>query len=57
VFIYPGCPMPPIATNWYKHHYPHVDGWKTPYVARIKVFHDLVGNDIATQETIDLDSL
>lgn len=42
VFMYPGSPMPPIASNWFKHCNPCAQGWETPYKIHIKAFRDLM---------------
>ena len=52
----PGCPILPVATNWYRHHHSCAVGWEAPYVTPIKMFRDLIGNNVAMQETVDLDS-
>ncbi|XXG76788.1 hypothetical protein AAC387_Pa08g1072 [Persea americana] len=55
VFMTPGAPMPPIATNWLRHHHPIVDGWQLSYAARIEQFRANIGNDVAMQESVNLD--
>ncbi|KAH7546212.1 hypothetical protein FEM48_Zijuj01G0176600 [Ziziphus jujuba var. spinosa] len=57
LFMISGCPMPPVVDKWFKHRLICTQGWKTPYALQIKAFKDLISNDMATQETIDLDNL
>ena len=52
----PGCPMPPAVDKWFKHHQICAQGWETLYALQIKAFNNLISDDVATQETIDLDS-
>ena len=56
VFMKPEAPMPPIATNWHRHHYPDTDRWQVPYAKSIEKFRELIGNSVATQESVNLDS-
>lgn len=51
-----GAPMPPVANSWSKSCYPCAEGWATPYAAYINMFRGLVSNDVATQDTMHLDS-
>ncbi|KAK3185165.1 hypothetical protein Dsin_032451 [Dipteronia sinensis] len=44
VFMYPGSPMPPIASNWFKHCNPSAQGWETPYKTHIRAFKDLMAD-------------
>ncbi|XP_060960635.1 uncharacterized protein LOC133031210 [Cannabis sativa] len=56
VFMQNNSPIPPVATNWVRYHYSCAEGWQTPYEVRMRVFRDLVGKEVATQETINLDT-
>ncbi|XXG82503.1 hypothetical protein AAC387_Pa10g0435 [Persea americana] len=56
VFMKPEAPMPPIATNWHRQHHPDADGWQLPYPKSIEQFKELIGNSVATQESVNLDS-
>ena len=56
VFMKPEAPMPPIATNWHRHHHPDADGWQLPFAKSIEKFRELIGNSVATQEAVNLDS-
>uniref|UniRef100_A0A803PB10 OTU domain-containing protein n=1 Tax=Cannabis sativa TaxID=3483 RepID=A0A803PB10_CANSA len=56
VFMQNDSPIPPAATNWVRYRYSCAEEWKTPYEARMRAFRDLVGKEIATQETINLDT-
>ncbi|KAJ0009922.1 hypothetical protein Pint_33440 [Pistacia integerrima] len=42
VLMHPGSPMPPIASDWFKHRNPCAQGWEAPYKAHIRVFKALV---------------
>ncbi|KAK3206077.1 hypothetical protein Dsin_020123 [Dipteronia sinensis] len=55
VFMCPGSPMPPIASNCLKYCYPCAEGWATSYTTNISVFRNLV-SDGAKHRTITLDS-
>ena len=55
VFLLPGHPVPPIATNWHRYHIPCAEGWDTAYNHRIQHFQDIVGSDVVTRETIELE--
>ncbi|XP_057488525.1 protein FAR1-RELATED SEQUENCE 2-like [Actinidia eriantha] len=55
VFLLPGHPVPPIAANWHRHHIPCAEGWDTAYNHRIQHFQDIVGSDVVTRETIELE--
>ncbi|KAG5547693.1 hypothetical protein RHGRI_013403 [Rhododendron griersonianum] len=48
-------PIPPIARNWYIHHYSFADGWDTQYSKKIEEFKNIVGKDVATTDIIELD--
>ncbi|XP_058216748.1 uncharacterized protein LOC131327616 [Rhododendron vialii] len=54
VHLRPNSPIPPIARNWYIHHYSFADGWDTQYCDKIKEFKN-IGNDVATTDIIELD--
>ena len=56
VFMTPGALMPPIATNWYRHHHPNADGWQLPYAQSIEQFKELIGTSVATTKSVNLDS-
>ncbi|XP_060969793.1 protein FAR1-RELATED SEQUENCE 6-like [Cannabis sativa] len=56
VFMQHNSPIPPVATNWVRYLYSCAEGWQTPYEVRMRVFRDLVGKEVATQETINLDT-
>ena len=53
--MFPGSPMPPIASNWFKYRYPCTEGWATPYTTNISAFRNLVSEG-AKHRTITLDS-
>ncbi|GMP61920.1 hypothetical protein CsSME_00024205 [Camellia sinensis var. sinensis] len=53
VFMLPGHPVPPIATNWCKFHHSCAAGWDTTYSRRIEHFKEVVHSGIATRETFD----
>ncbi|XP_057496891.1 uncharacterized protein LOC130781651 isoform X1 [Actinidia eriantha] len=55
VFLLPGHPVPPIATNWHRYHIPCAKGWDTAYNHRIQHFQDIVGSDVVTRETVELE--
>ncbi|XXG85435.1 hypothetical protein AAC387_Pa11g0511 [Persea americana] len=55
VFLVQGHPIPPIATNWIRHHHPSADGWDIVYQSRIQHFREIISPSIATYETIDLE--
>ncbi|KAM7489734.1 hypothetical protein LguiB_027218 [Lonicera macranthoides] len=44
-------PVPAIAVTWSENRDPCIEGWQTPYKDRIKIFKDLVGQDVATRES------
>ncbi|XP_060969857.1 uncharacterized protein LOC133037065 [Cannabis sativa] len=56
VFMQNDSPTPPAATNWVRYHYSCAEGWQTPYEGLVRAFRDLVGKEIATQETTNLDT-
>ncbi|KAJ4715725.1 Ethylene-responsive transcription factor [Melia azedarach] len=56
VFLLPGHPVPPIATNWYNFCHSCAKGWENVYISRIERFKNIIGNDVATNEIIDTDS-
>ncbi|XP_028096200.1 uncharacterized protein LOC114296106 [Camellia sinensis] len=53
VFMLPGHPVPPIATNWCKFHHSCAAGWGTAYSRRIEHFKEVVHLGAATRETFD----
>ncbi|XP_028071173.1 uncharacterized protein LOC114273561 [Camellia sinensis] len=53
VFMLPGHPVPPIATNWCKFHHSCATGWDTAYSRRIEHFKEVVHSGVATRETFD----
>ncbi|XP_058202868.1 uncharacterized protein LOC131317327 [Rhododendron vialii] len=55
VHLRPNSPIPPIARNWYIHHYSFADGWDTQYSNKIEEFKSIVGNDVAKTDIIELD--
>ncbi|KAG5528433.1 hypothetical protein RHGRI_029195 [Rhododendron griersonianum] len=55
VFLKNGSPMPPIACNWTIFRDPVAKNWGVPYAAAIKKFNEIIGNDVATKEVIDVD--
>ncbi|KAJ4715734.1 Calmodulin-binding transcription activator [Melia azedarach] len=56
VFLLPGHPVPPIATNWYKFRHPCAKEWEKVYISSIERFIEIIGNDVATNEIMDIDS-
>ena len=54
VFMKTEAPMPPIATNWHRHHHPDADGWQLPYAKSIEQFKEILENSVATQESVNL---
>ncbi|XP_028096942.1 uncharacterized protein LOC114296808 [Camellia sinensis] len=57
VYLQPGHPVPPIASNWIRFHHPCANGWKKAYTTRIHQFRMLVNPNVVTTETIDIDGL
>ncbi|KAJ4715731.1 MYB transcription factor [Melia azedarach] len=55
VFLSPNHPVPPIATNWHKFHNPCAKEWKKEYVSCIERFIEIIGNDVAMNEIINID--
>ncbi|KAG5564780.1 hypothetical protein RHGRI_000851 [Rhododendron griersonianum] len=55
VFLKNDSPMPPIACNWTIFHDHVAKNWGVPYAAAIKKFNEIIGNDVATKEVIDVD--
>ncbi|XXG73509.1 hypothetical protein AAC387_Pa07g2415 [Persea americana] len=55
VFFVRGHPIPPIATNWIRHHHPSADGCDTAYQSRIQHFREIISPSVATCEPIDLE--
>ena len=55
VFLLQGHPTPPIATNWLRHRLDCAYGWESVYEARIKYFTEIISQDVAACETIELD--
>ncbi|XP_058216724.1 PKS-NRPS hybrid synthetase cheA-like [Rhododendron vialii] len=55
VHLRPNSPIPPIARNWYIHHYSFTDGWDTQYSNKIEEFKNIVENDVAMTDIIELD--
>lgn len=53
VFMLPGHPVPPIATNWCKFHHSCAARWDTAYSRRIAHFKEVVNSGVATRETFD----
>eukprot|EP00268_Persea_americana_P034804 TRINITY_DN3440_c2_g1_i6.p1 TRINITY_DN3440_c2_g1~~TRINITY_DN3440_c2_g1_i6.p1 ORF type:complete len:952 (-),score=86.58 TRINITY_DN3440_c2_g1_i6:87-2942(-) len=51
VFLVPGHPTPPIATNWRRYHHSCAQGWESAYQSRIQHFTEIVGPDVTTCET------
>ena len=56
VLMTPGAPMPPIATNWCRHHHLNADGWQLPYAQSFERFKEIIGTSVATTESVNLDS-
>ncbi|KAH7840283.1 hypothetical protein Vadar_015127 [Vaccinium darrowii] len=54
LYMSPGSPMPPIASNWLNNRQPHAEGWSAPFCSQIKDFRRIIGSDLATRETFDL---
>ncbi|XP_028102197.1 uncharacterized protein LOC114301438 [Camellia sinensis] len=48
VFLQPGHPVSPIATNWRKYRHPCAVNWDDAYVHRIQHFKDIIHDTIAT---------
>ncbi|KAF7153704.1 hypothetical protein RHSIM_Rhsim01G0176400 [Rhododendron simsii] len=55
IHLQPNSPIPPIARNWYIHHYSFADGWETQYSNQIEEFKNIVGNEVATTDIIELE--
>ena len=55
VFLKPGHPIPPIATNWEGYCEPWCLEWATPYIARIQLFKFIAGSTVITREIVELD--
>ncbi|KAI8538452.1 hypothetical protein RHMOL_Rhmol09G0104900 [Rhododendron molle] len=47
--------MPPIACNWTIYHDSIAKNWDVPYVKAIQKFKEIISNDVATKEVIDVD--
>lgn len=55
VFLLPGHPVPPVATNWRKYHLPCATGWENSYEARIQQFKESISPNVIISETVELD--
>ncbi|XP_028111376.1 uncharacterized protein LOC114309767 [Camellia sinensis] len=54
VLLQPSHPVPPIATNWRKYRHSCAVNWDDAYVCRIQHFKDIIHDNVATRETLDV---
>ncbi|XP_058217748.1 PKS-NRPS hybrid synthetase cheA-like [Rhododendron vialii] len=48
-------PVPPIANNWFKFRWEEANEWETLFSAEMEAFKAIIGSDVATAESIDVD--
>ncbi|KAI8524334.1 hypothetical protein RHMOL_Rhmol13G0142500 [Rhododendron molle] len=47
--------MPPIANYWFKFRWEEAKGWETFFSAQIEAFKVIIGSDVATAKSFNVD--
>ncbi|KAI8544313.1 hypothetical protein RHMOL_Rhmol08G0286800 [Rhododendron molle] len=48
-------PVPPIANYWFKFRWEEAKEWETLFSTQIEAFKAIIGSDVATAESFDVD--